>query len=88
MREQFEAAVGDVVFAATDGDGLVDDSVVALSRACVAFVACVREERRLLLDEETRERLGESLLVVSKATKGLALAGAPRLSRRSMASDI
>lgn len=54
---------------ATDGQN-VDDAIVALSKACVAFVSCVRDERRLLVDDEAREKLGESVLVVSKATKG------------------
>jgi hypothetical protein len=72
-REEFEAAIGETVFAAQEQTGTVDESIVALSTACRTFVTVVREERRAF-DDESQQRLGESLVVVSKGTKGLALA--------------
>jgi hypothetical protein len=72
-REEFEAAIGETVFAAQEQTGTVDESIVALSSACRTFVTVVREERRSF-DDESQQRLGESLVVVSKGTKGLALA--------------
>lgn len=72
-REEYEAAVGDTVFAAQEQTGTLDDAILTLSTACRAFVTVVREERRAF-DDASQQRLGESLLVISKGTKGLALA--------------
>lgn len=72
-REDYEAAVGDTVYAAQEQTGTVDDAILTLSTACRAFVTVVREERRAF-DDESQQRLGESLVVISKGTKGLALA--------------
>lgn len=73
VREAFEAAIGDTVFAAQEQTGSLDNSILELSSACRTFVGTVREERRVF-DSESVQRINESLLVVSKGTKGLAMA--------------
>lgn len=73
VREAFEAAIGDTVFAAQEGTGTLDNSILELSSACRTFVGTVREERRVF-DSDSVQRINESLLVVSKGTKGLAMA--------------
>jgi hypothetical protein len=73
VREAFEAAIGDTVFAAQEQTGSLDNSILELSSACRTFVGTVREERRVF-DNESVQRINESLLVVSKGTKGLAMA--------------